>query len=145
MTLLDPRLWLAAALALAAAYGAGRFQQWRADEREAIAARAELVEKARQTEQNLRDDMGVLEDVKNAEIRRVAAQRDAAVRELRNRPERMPEAARPACAGATGAELSGRDAEFLTGLAARADELRAELGACQRRERATFDALTGGH
>ena len=58
---------------------------------------------------------------------------------VRNRPDRVPgttDAPRTACAGATGAELSGPDAVFLVGLAARADELRAELGACQQREHA---------
>lgn len=72
-----------------------------------------------------------LRDAKDAEIRRIAAARDRALDELRKRPERLPEPAREACKGATGAELSGRDAEFLARLAARADELRAALRACQ--------------
>lgn len=52
---------------------------------------------------------------------------------LRSRPERtagVSETARPACSGATGAELSRSDAEFLVGEAARADEQRAGLAAC---------------
>lgn len=52
---------------------------------------------------------------------------------LRNRPERASatdQTARSSCAGATGAELSRSDAEFLVGEAARADEVRAGLSAC---------------
>lgn len=54
-----------------------------------------------------------------------------ALERLRKRPERMPEPARAACQGATGAELSGPDAIAFVRLAARADELRAALGECQ--------------
>lgn len=52
---------------------------------------------------------------------------------LRNRPERASatdQPARSSCTGATGAELSRSDAEFLVGEAARADEVRAGLSAC---------------
>lgn len=52
---------------------------------------------------------------------------------LRNRPERPADlSAIPdhRCSGATGAELSRSDAEFLVGEAARADEIRAGLAAC---------------
>ena len=52
---------------------------------------------------------------------------------LRNRPERASatdQPARSSCAGATGAELSRSDGEFLSWEAARADEIRAGLAAC---------------
>lgn len=52
---------------------------------------------------------------------------------LRNRPERssnVPTAAGTSCTGATGAELSRSDAEFLSWEAARADEMRSGLIAC---------------
>jgi hypothetical protein len=49
---------------------------------------------------------------------------------LRNRKDRMSTATATACKGATGAELSGRDAEFLTRESARADTIRAGLNAC---------------
>lgn len=58
---------------------------------------------------------------------------DAAVGELRRRPQRaaaVPGVARPDCAGGSGAELSGADAEFLAREAARADGIRAGLVAC---------------
>lgn len=141
---LNPTTWLVALALLAGAYGTGRWQQWRADQRESVAAQLEAEKKARQDEQALRNDMEVLKDARDQELRAVAAQRDAALRELRNRPDRLPPAAAPSCAGTTGAELSRPDAEFLAGFAARADELRVELGKCQQRERAVFEALTGG-
>jgi len=65
------------------------------------------------------------------EIRTINARLADALERLRKRPERMPEPARAACQGATGAELSGPDAGVLVRLAARADELRAALGECQ--------------
>lgn len=52
---------------------------------------------------------------------------------LRNRPERagnLSTTARSSCTGATGAELSRPDAEFLVGESARADTIRAGLVAC---------------
>lgn len=52
---------------------------------------------------------------------------------LRNRPERtssLPSGSGYICKGATGAELSRPDGEFLSWEAARADEIRAGLIAC---------------
>ena len=52
---------------------------------------------------------------------------------LRDRPERsvdLSAVSRPGCTGATGAELSRQDSEFLIWEAARADEIRAGLAAC---------------
>jgi len=76
----------------------------------------------------------------NAAIRKQAADQAAIntrlradLAGLRNRPERsgdLSAVSRPGCTGATGAELSRSDAEFLVGEAARADEIRAGLAAC---------------
>jgi hypothetical protein len=51
---------------------------------------------------------------------------------LRNRPSRRDSTGDPKvnCKGASGRELSGPDAEFLTREAARADEIREALTAC---------------
>lgn len=73
--------------------------------------------------------------VKNYEDQKRGIERslDAAVVELRRRPQRaaaVSGVARPDCAGGSGAELSGADAEFLAREAARADGIRAGLGAC---------------
>lgn len=96
----------------------------------------------RETERELQRFNQGAQNAKDAEYRRIAARLSAALHELRSRPDRLPEAARAACAGATGAELSGRDAAVLEGLAARADQLRAELAACQDREWQAYDALS---
>jgi hypothetical protein len=64
------------------------------------------------------------------EVGRINDRLADALERLRKRPERMPDQARAACQGATGAELSGPDAGFLEREAARADELRSALTAC---------------
>lgn len=74
----------------------------------------------------------------NREKTRIAAvQRDLAD-SLRKRPDRPSDGGVPAPAGdrdaapsCTGAELYRGDAQFLVGLAARADALRLQLAACQ--------------
>lgn len=92
--------------------------------------RLQAVEQARQVEANWQKNVAALQEVHRAEVTRLSAALERARRELRNRPDRMPEASREACAGATGSELSRPDAEFLVGEAARADQLRADLEAC---------------
>lgn len=126
-----PAVWLVGLALLAGAYAGGRWHQWQEDEQDLVAAKLEATEKAREREAQWQSDVEVLTDVQQTEIRRVAAARDAAVRELRNRPDRLPEASTAACDGATGAQLSRPDAAFLVGEAARADQLRADLAACE--------------
>lgn len=68
------------------------------------------------------------------EVGNVSAALDAATARLRDRPARradVPGVAASACQGATGAELSGPDGLFLSGEAARANRLRADLAECQ--------------
>ena len=66
---------------------------------------------------------------KDEKITAINARLVAALVELRNRPDRRP-VDTANCQGSTGAELSGPDAGFLEGEAARGDTLRAELNAC---------------
>jgi hypothetical protein len=132
-------VWLAIAIACGLSYAAGRWQQYSADEKANAAAAFDASEQAREVERLASKTRQGIEDAKNAEIRVIRGRLDAAVERLRNRPDRLPEASRPACAGATGAELSGRDAAFLERLAARADDIRAELKACQNREHGGSD------
>lgn len=141
--LLNPTVWLVALALMAGSYGAGRWQQYQSDRKDQVAELLKESEKARQTEQNLHDDYGVLNDLKDQELRRVATERDRAVAGLRSRPERLPDTAKAACAGSSGAELSRPDAEAFTGLAADADEVRTQLDACQAREWTTYEALKG--
>lgn len=125
-------LILAGALATAGGLG------WRAGAKSVQgqwdAQRIEQSEQAREIERNAEKVRQRIDDAKDKEVRSIRGRLDAALERLRNRPDRLPEPARAACAGTSGAELSGRDAAFLERLAARADDLRAELKACQDRE-----------
>jgi len=91
---------------------------------------ADQLERARKDEQSLQKAIDEISTKHAQEIRRISSQRDAAIDRLRNRPERLPEDSRANCKGATGAELSIRDSEFLIREAARADETRAEMIRC---------------
>jgi hypothetical protein len=74
------------------------------------------------------------ERISNAQLGSVIADRDNLLARLRNRPARpasMPAPSSEASSGGSGAVLYREDAEFLTGEAARADQLRVELGRCQ--------------
>ena len=117
---------VAAAGLLVAAWGYG--VHW-SNERHEL-KRLQAVEQARQVEANWQTNVEALQEIHHAEVRRLSSELERARSELRNRPDRMPEASRQACAGATGAELSRPDAEFLVGEAARGDQLRADLQTC---------------
>lgn len=82
---------------------------------------------------NLQSDVDRARKEKDDEIRKINGRLSAALERLRQRADRPP-ADLPgpprACEGATGAELSGPDAGFLEREAARAEQLRAALGAC---------------
>lgn len=99
------------------------------NERQA-AKRVEAIERAREVEAKWQANTEALQEVKDAEIARIARERDDALLRLRNRPGRVPSATAPACEGATGAQLSGPDAGFLVGLAAEGARLAAELDEC---------------
>ena len=74
----------------------------------------------------------------------IAARLDATVARLRdNGAPRLPEAARTACIGATGAELSGPDGSVLAEIAARANRFRADLATCEKLYNNARKALNG--
>lgn len=127
-------LWALRAAGIAGALaGAFFYGVHTANERHEV-QRLQAVEAAREREAQWQTDVQALTEVKDDEIRKIAAARDAAVRELRNRPEqRMPPTATCSSdgAGATGAQLSGPDAAAFARLAADADETAADLRACQ--------------
>ncbi|MGE5452416.1 MAG: hypothetical protein ACM3VZ_11320 [Acidobacteriota bacterium] len=119
------RIVLAIALVMAGFTLGTRLKQgqWDADKlardeqaRKVEASWSEQIQKARST----RDD----------EIDRINTSLADALERLRKRPDRMPEASRSTCEGATGAQLSGPDSGFLSREAARADSLRAALSEC---------------
>lgn len=91
---------------------------------------------AREEERRLTLRAGQIEQEKTDEIARIRSTAAADLARLQNRPDRKPTPAGAvsapvtACAGSTGAELSRQDGGFLSGEAARANELRAGLAAC---------------
>lgn len=95
--------------------------------------RAEAEAAARATEHRHQEQANAIAKRHATEVSKIRGALDIALDSLRDRPERpagLPDAGRPDCAGGTGAELSGADARFLAGEAARADEVRAGLQAC---------------
>ena len=83
-----------------------------------------------------RERQGVVNDAMRKQAANLASINDRLRNDLislRNRPERtssLPSGSGYICKGATGAELSRPDGEFLSWEAARADEIRAGLMAC---------------
>ncbi len=138
MTLLfNPWAWLVAIAMLAGSYGSGRWHQYRSDIKAQAEARFAESENARLRERAAQVNAQRNSDAEKAKYRLVAGERDALLVSVRNRPSRVSEPAGPSCTGATGAQLYRDDAEFLVREAARADELRASLDACQQREAVT--------
>lgn len=86
--------------------------------------------RALREKQALQEKIDEITQQQTDDLAAVIDERDAALKRLRNRPNRMPEAAATECKGSTGAELSRTDAEFLTREAARADRLRRALISC---------------
>lgn len=86
--------------------------------------------KALQEKEKLQEKINEITREQTNKLADIIYQRDYALERLRQRPDRMPKTSETQCKGATGVELSRRDAEFLTRLAARADRLRQALKSC---------------
>ena len=95
----------------------------------------------RATENTWKVNTASIRKERDDEIKDIAAERDAALAELRTRPRRpapgTTEAPGNGCAG-TGLGLARDDAEFLTRYAAAAAELQARHNACVRQ----YDMIT---
>lgn len=119
-----------------------RFEAYRVAQQKAIDAQ---VVKANQTMANLKSDAQILEEVKNAEIKAIDGRLAVALGELRNRPERRPDMPQAAasCAGATGADLSRPDAEFLERYDALALKYQAQLKQCAVQYEKALKAVNG--
>ena len=138
---MNPWLILVAVLAIIGAFFYGEHKgardenvRWKAKTYHELAESSEAARKQETMWQGVVNDT-----VKNYQgnVAGIRRNLDLALDGLRERPSRAPsgtsEDARAACAsvgGATGAELSRPDAEFLVREAARGDEIRAGLGAC---------------
>jgi len=89
-------------------------------------------QKARAREHELQDATNEITRQYQIDRTRISSDLADALERLRQRPaRRVPDPAVTTCNGSTGAELSAEDAGFLEREAARADELRAALDACQ--------------
>jgi len=149
--LLNPRVW--AAIAIAAALAFSHFFVYRAGKANVRAdfdayriAQTIALQKAdaanRAKEQEWQDSANQTTKDKDEAIQNIRARLDDAIGKLHDRPQRPASGPVPASScdgkGATGAGIYAQDAEFLVREAARADLLRAALGACYSQ----YDALT---
>jgi hypothetical protein len=144
--LLNPRIWIALALAAFlsfthfSAYRAGKaavradFDAYRLEASEAL---RKAQKEASDKEDAWQDKANQLEEAKDEQIRIIGDQLDTALASLRERPARPASGnvskASGTCKGATGASLSRPDAEFLVRESARADRLRSALETCYAR------------
>lgn len=102
----------------------------------------EASELAREREQVMVSSADKIRKEKDAKIASLNTRLGSAIGSLSERPQRPPSTSQSApasCprAGATGAELSREDAEFLVREAARADSLRLSLSQCYKQ----YDAI----
>jgi hypothetical protein len=133
LSILDPRLYMALAIACGLSYGAGRWTQWRADEKAHTADMAIAAEHAREAERTAdRANRGIADALSDANRRAASAGR-LAVDRLRALSAASSEAA-AACsrldapAASIVPERTGVD---LVALAERADDTARQLAACQ--------------
>lgn len=127
---------------------------WTQTALEKISARIKVMEaittetdkRWRATENTWRVNTASIKKERDDEYKAIAAERDAALAELRNRPRRPAPGTTEsttngqAASGCTGARLFGDDAEFLIREAARADTTRIALKACYKQ----YDMVAGG-
>lgn len=93
---------------------------------------SKAVKAARKDEQEKQGKINEALQIQYNKMAGINSQLTDDIARLRNRPDRghLPDDSRANCKGATGAELSAADAEFLTREVARADRLRTALEAC---------------
>jgi hypothetical protein len=149
-----PYRWLAVALLAAALVAFGfvkgvQYEGSKADARQAAQEKAALQAHLAATQRglNIMSDALVLEGVKNAQLSDVDRRLNAALGELRKRPDRPAPSTNPgdppACVGATGAQLAAGDAEFLERYAADAARLHVAAKTCEARYEALRLRLNG--
>lgn len=139
---LSPTALLMAMAAGLGGYGAGRVHQYFDDREDYRVAALEAQIAADKITKDLDDKHKLTNGALQDELKTVRDRADVLADELRKRPDRLPPAARAACKGTTGAELSGRDAAAFARLGDRARAIQLELQACYAREEANYNALT---
>lgn len=130
--MINPYALGAAVLACVILFGAGYYQGTISEMERQAQAWKQNVADVREQERTRQKQLNVVLQEQADEQRTINARLADDLVRLRDRAARMPRAAETDCKGASGAELSGPDAGFLVGEAARADELRAALAACYR-------------
>lgn len=145
--MMNPWVILGFVIAIGTAAGGGYYkgnaagqaeiqQKWDAEKAKQYAEYAKAQEEARKREQELQSAADTLRREKDAEIRNVNARAIALTNSLRDRPSRPAETSSvsgTASVGSTacsGKELHREDGEFLVGIAAEADRLKAALDQC---------------
>jgi hypothetical protein len=156
LSLLNPRLWIALAIAALISgsgwwvYGQGAASvqaKWTAAELVRAEQSAKIAADTAATTQNLQTAVNVITKVKDAQITKLNISLAAALDGLRNRPERtapgvVPQDTSAASGpGCTGAQLYQPDATAFVGEAARADRLLADLQQCQDQYNTAYEAL----
>ena len=96
------------------------------------AEEAKLIQEYRRKEQALQLKADALRKEKDNEIKAITSRLNSTLSELRQRQDRAVPSSTGTCQGATGAELSRQDGEFLAREAARADRLRSALEQCYK-------------
>lgn len=97
------------------------------------ASEARLIQEYRRKEQSLQEASNALRKAKDNEIKTITNRLNTTLGELRQRQDRKDlSSSAGTCSGATGADLSKPDAEFLARLAAEADAVMAERNQCIR-------------
>lgn len=142
------------ALACFAAYrrgvshGESRVQaKWDSERTAIMQAAQQAIQERIAAEEQLRRQADEQQKTYQQKIARLAAERNALLDSVRNRPARdrgsdVPGAAASGdSAGCTGSELYREDAEFLVGEAERADRIAEQLTACVAQYQAARDAI----
>lgn len=156
VALLSPRMWFIALAAVVLivshtyVYKAGKESvqnKWDVSKAKATEAAAKAEADSRAKERDLQTKADEKLKAKNDEIAAIDARLRSTLASLRiaRKPRPAPDVSAPAraCDGATGAELSGSDSEFLVRESARADRLRAALDQCYTQYNAARETLKG--
>lgn len=137
MSILNPYLWLAVLMMMAASYGTGRFQQYKSDKAEHTQALLKATNEAREKERIASIEQGKVVDELLAKNSATAAERDAVSERLRKLSTGRSQLA-TSCARsdeAPGAVLSDETRSALVAEAKRADEVVNQLTAAQEQIR----------
>ena len=107
---------------------------------------ARAVDAAKRTAE-IAQDFEATKRAKDATIATITSRLNDTLSKLRiaRTATRLSSVAAANCAGATGAELSGPDAAFLAGFAARAERQRADLAACYEEVNAVRQRFSAGN